>query len=304
MVSPAKKTIEIPSYAKLNLFLDVVGKRPDCYHDLVTLFERIDLCDTVRLRELSSNEIVIKATGEPVPTDSGNLAYKAADLIKRSQGLKAGIKIEIDKKIPVGAGLAGGSSNAASVLLGINRLFNLKLSARTLITYANRLGSDVAFFVYNRPFAMGRGRGGELRPVTFAKNTELWHLLFSPDLKVFTKDVYGLLDREKKASHTNMLTKKQADVNILLSCLKKKDLDLLNQSVYNRLSETVMKSYRLVSDLRSDLLDFGLKYVHMSGSGPTLFSIFKTKKEANSQMERLSCRFKDRCRIFLVSTAK
>lgn len=298
-MSTSCETLEIPSRAKINLFLDVLGTRPDGYHDLVTLFERITLKDTIRLTGISSDEIVVTSSGEAIPTDETNLAYRAADLIRRSQGIKRGVRIDIEKVIPVGAGLAGGSSNAASVLVGLNKLFGLKLDKKTLLAYANRLGSDVAFFVFNKSYALGLGRGGELKAVSLPKKRILWHLLFSPAIQVLTRDVYGLLDREEKIK----LTKKTPDVNILISCLREKDLVSLNRHIYNRLSETVMRSYSLVSDLRRDLLKAGLEVVHMSGSGPTLFSVFLSRQEAEKARKKLSRRFQDRCRIYLVSTA-
>ncbi len=305
------KSVEILSYAKLNLFLDVLGKRPDGYHDLVTLFERISLFDKIRLTALSSDEIVISSKGEEIPLDENNLAYKAANLLKQSLNVKTGVRIEIEKNIPVGAGLAGGSSNAAAVLVGLNKLFNLKLSKASLMRYAGRLGSDVAFFVFNKTFAVGRGRGGELSSVLLPKKYKLWHILFSPSIKVMTKDVYGLLDREQKQPKKRQkheksyrLTKNIHDVNILLSYLRKrKGGFLLNRNIYNRLSETVMNSYRLVSDLKSEINRFGLKYVHMSGSGPTLFCIFMTKGQAQKAYLKLSRLTQGKCRVFLVSSA-
>jgi 4-diphosphocytidyl-2-C-methyl-D-erythritol kinase len=323
------RSLRIISYAKLNLFLDVLGKRADGYHELETLFERITLADTLILTELTSDEIVVSSSCRDLPTDEKNLATQAASLLKESLGIQKGVKIEIQKNIPIGAGLAGGSSNAAAVLLGLTKLFGLKLSKKTLISYANRLGSDVAFFVFNARFALGKGRGNELKAVPMSKTIVLWHILFVPFAPVMTKDVYRLLDedarREKsskslkkmetcaknresyvffkdKKAPTNMLTKKRYDVNILISYLKNRNADSLNQNIYNRLSETVMKSYRFVSVLKSDLKKFGLKYVHMSGSGPTLFTTFKRKEEAEKLYGALKDRFSDRCSVFLVST--
>lgn len=303
------KALQISSPAKLNLFLEVLNRRPDGYHNIQTLFERISLSDTVFLSEVPQDEIVVSSSSPDIPSDHRNLAYKAADLIKRSCRIKKGVKIKIQKKIPVAAGLGGGSSNAAAVLLGLNKLFNLKLDNKALITLANRLGSDVAFFILDKKFALGMARGGELKPVFVPKNIKLWHLLFVPPIKIMTKDVYGLVDREeeaikkaKKQKKSLKLTKKIYDVNILLSYLRQGDLFLLNQNVYNRLSATVMESYSLVSALKSDLLQFGLKSVHMSGSGPALFTIFKTQKEAQGAFQKLRSRFLDRCSIFLAST--
>ncbi|HQP91719.1 MAG TPA: 4-(cytidine 5'-diphospho)-2-C-methyl-D-erythritol kinase [Candidatus Omnitrophota bacterium] len=299
------KTIEIKSFAKLNLFLDVLGKRPDGFHELETVFERISLHDTIRLTSLPSGGIVVKSNSSEIPKDHTNIAFKAAELVSRSYGIKNGIKIEILKNIPVGAGLAGGSSNAASVLLGLNRLFSLKLSKKKLLEFADKLGSDVAFFIYDRTFALGRGRGGELSSLSLPKNLKIWHILFSPGIKVLTKDVYGLLDREEKRSvpgGTNMLTKKTHNVNILASCLRRQDIDLLNQNIYNRLSGTVMNAYSFVSDIKTELNSFGLKYVHMSGSGPTLFTVFKTRAEAEKIFKKLLKRFK-KLKISLTSSA-
>lgn len=299
MLALRVKTLEVSAPAKLNLFLDVFYRRPDGYHELLTLFERISLADTLRLRQISGDSIVIAAVGEDIPRDSKNIAYQAADLIKRTHGIKSGIKIDIAKRIPVGAGLAGGSSDAAAVILGMNELFGLRLDKKTMIAYAHKLGSDVAFFIFNKSFALGTGRGGDLKSILLPKNVKFWHLLFTPYLKVMTKDVYALWDREGKSLK---LTKKHQDVNMLLSHLTRKDAVLLNRNIYNQLSETVMKSYRLVSDLRSDLLGTGLKFVHMSGSGPTLFTVFKTQEEALRVKDALGRRFQDRCRIFLAST--
>lgn len=302
-------TLVLNSPAKLNLYLDVLKKRADGYHDLLTLFERITLFDEIHLTPLSSDTIVISSDSPDIPLDENNLAYKAAELIKRSQGIQDGVKIRINKNIPVGAGLGGGSSNAASVLLGLNKMFHLKLSMDTLIAYANRLGSDVAFFIFNQSFAIGTDRGGKLTSSAELKNVKLWHLLFIPRIKVITKDVYFLLDQEentqKKAENpqkTLKLTKKLDDVNILISNLKNSDFDSLNRNIYNRLSVIVMKSYSLVSELKSDLSKLGLENAHMSGSGPTLFVNFKTNLEARDMFERIHNRISDRFKVFLAAT--
>ncbi|MFH0877494.1 MAG: 4-(cytidine 5'-diphospho)-2-C-methyl-D-erythritol kinase [Candidatus Omnitrophota bacterium] len=211
------KTLCLESPAKLNLFLDVINKRPDGYHNIVTLFERINLCDSVRLFAIHSDEIVVSCSHPDVPLDYRNLAWRAAELIKKSRDIRTGVKIEIDKRIPVGAGLGGGSSNAAAVLSGLSRLFKLKLDQKTLTGYANRLGSDVAFFILNKSFALGTDRGGDLKRVFVPKKLKLWHLLFIPPLKVMTKEIYGL--------HKSLaLTRKPLDVNILIRYLKGKNI--------------------------------------------------------------------------------
>lgn len=288
--------------AKLNLFLDIINKRPDGFHNILTLFERISLADTIQLTEINNDEIVIVSSGEDIPSGQCNLVYQAADLLRRSQGIKRGVKIELKKDIPVGAGLGGGSSDAASTLMGVNKLFGLKLSKSTLISYANRLGSDVAFFCLNKRFAIGKERGGELAPAAIPNNLIFWHVLFVLPIKIMTKDVYGLWDKLQNGKISLKLTKKPHDVNILISYLKRNDVPSLNRNIYNQLIEIVMNSYGLVSGLKADLLKSGLKNVHMSGSGATLFTTFKKESEAQAVFEDMTHRFSHRCRIILTST--
>jgi len=288
--------------AKLNLFLDILDKRPDGFHNIQTLFERISLVDTMRLTEINNDEIVVVSSSADIPCDQGNIVYQAADLLRRSQGIRKGVKIELKKDIPVGAGLGGGSSDAASTLMGMNKLFGLKLSRGTLVSYANRLGSDVAFFCLTKKFAIGKGRGGELEPVILPKNLIFWHILFVLPIKIMTKDVYGLWDKHKNGKKSLKLTKKPHDVNILISYLKRNDVSALNRNIYNQLSETVMNSYGLVSGLKADLLKAGLKNVHMSGSGSTLFTTFKKENEAQAAFKDMSNLFSHRCRVILTNT--
>ncbi len=288
--------------AKLNLFLDIINKRPDGFHNILTLFERISLADTIQLTEINNDEIVIVSSGEDIPSGQCNLVYQAADLLRRSQGIKRGVKIELKKDIPVGAGLGGGSSDAASTLMGVNKLFGLKLSKSTLISYANRLGSDVAFFCLNKRFAIGKERGGELAPAAIPNNLIFWHVLFVLPIKIMTKDVYGLWDKLQNGKISLKLTKKPHDVNILISYLKRNDVPSLNRNIYNQLIEIVMNSYGLVSGFKADLLKSGLKNVHMSGSGATLFTTFKKESEAQAVFEDMTHRFSHRCRIILTST--
>lgn len=306
--SPSRALV-VSAPAKLNLFLDILCRRPDGYHGILTLFERISLADTLRLTPLMVDTIVIDSPSPEIPLDRRNLAYQAAELLKRTQGVARGVRIEIKKNIPVGSGLGGGSSNAASVLLGLNDLFGLRLSQKTLIAYANRIGSDVAFFVSGRPFAIGRGRGGTLTRVRVPDRLRLWHVLFVPCVRVMTKDVYERWDEEaKKGAHLSQtgkslrLTKKAADVKILLSLIRTKRVLPLNRRIYNGLSETVMKSYGLVSELKDELLASGVEHVHMSGSGCALFTIHRTHGDAKKLYAMTRRRFSRRCRMFVAST--
>jgi 4-diphosphocytidyl-2-C-methyl-D-erythritol kinase len=299
----------LPSPAKLNLYLDVLGRRPDGYHELLTLFERISLCDTIRLTEIQTDEIVLSCDSRLIPCDATNLAWRAADLMRRSFGIKRGVKIEIQKRIPVGGGMGGGSSNAATVLSGMNRLFGMRLNRPVLIDLANRLGSDVAFFVSARRFAVGRGRGGELTGASIPSGVRLWHVLFVPPRNIITKDVYALFDRGSQRAKTGRnpqetltLTKNSENVNMLLSYLRRRDFCSLNRKIYNRLSEIVAESYGFVSELRADLSKLGFKWLHMSGSGPTLFVICKDQKYAQRVYDKARARLSDKYHLFIAVT--
>src|SRR3989339_1839042 len=144
--------VRVLSYAKLNLYLEILDKRPDGYHNLETIFERVSLADEIVIKRAPGNSIKIETDSPDIPKGSGNLAYQAAEFLKKNFGIFAGLVIKIKKRIPVGAGLGGGSSNAANTLLGLNYLWDLGLRAEELKEYASRLGSDVAFFIEDVSF--------------------------------------------------------------------------------------------------------------------------------------------------------
>lgn len=306
----ASASLVLSSPAKLNLFLDVLGRRPDGYHELLTVFERISLSDTIRLTRIPSSRIIVSSSSKDIPLDRNNIAYRAAELVLKSKGIKKGVKIDIEKRIPVGAGMGGGSSNAATVLKGLNRFFKLGFKQPELMEMANQLGSDVAFFVSGRRFAVGMGRGEVLSYPDLPLNLRIWHVLFVPFHKILTKDVYEGFDRaQKKALKQGKrgrilkLTKKEQDVNILLSYLSRTNVSSLNKKIFNRLSGTVIESYSFVSELKSDLSKLGLHSVHMSGSGPTLFVISRCQKFAQRVYDMARLRLSDKCRVFLAGTA-
>ena len=183
------------------------------------------------------------------------------------------------------------------------------LPISVLIDLANRLGSDVAFFVSGRRFAVGRGRGGELAGASIPSGVRLWHVLFVPPRNIITKDVYALFDRGSQRAKTGRnpqetltLTKNSENVNMLLSYLRRRDFCSLNRKIYNRLSEIVAESYGFVSELRADLSKLGFKWLHMSGSGPTLFVICKDQKYAQRVYDKARARLSDKYRIFIAVT--
>ena len=304
-------SLVLSSPAKLNLYLDVSGRRPDGYHELETLYERISLTDTVYIRRAASRDIRVTCTDPAVPRDRRNLVYQAADLMRRAYGVKDGLRIAIRKNIPVGAGLGGGSSNAATTLLALNELFGLKLSRAALIGHANELGSDVAFFIFGKKWALGRGRGGELTPVKGCGRLKYWHVLVVPKVQVLSRDVYAALKRRRRGGRrrrrrstgaTFGLTKKGGGVNMLLPYLRKKDIPFLDRALYNRLTEVVLNSNTFVSEVYNSLHACKYGRVHMSGSGPSLFVLMSDRPRAQRVFYAVRRRFQDRCRVFLAST--
>lgn len=276
------------SYAKLNLFLSVLNLRRDNYHNLDTIFERIDLCDRIKLTPLKNKEIKIISNSSQIPKDSSNFAYRAAKLLQDTFLLDNGVKIEILKRIPVGSGMGGGSSNAATVLIGLNKLWKLNLSKARLAELAGKIGSDAAFFIYNCPFALGQSRGEKITPLKKLNKLRLYHVLVVPKISVSTPMIYRQWDRLVlgKKKNKSRLTMPKANVKILTSVLLKKDLILLGKLLYNGLEPVTRKVFPKLSQIRNKFKELGMKSYLMSGSGPTFFGIVSSEEEAMSLYTR------------------
>jgi 4-diphosphocytidyl-2-C-methyl-D-erythritol kinase len=282
-------SLTVLSPAKLNLVLDVLRKRPDGFHELRTIFERISLTDRITLSRNKTKKITIICRHPDVPLSSGNLAYKAAAMLAQDFSISEGININIIKNIPVAAGLAGGSSNAAAVLSGLNRLWQLGLNTRELVNYASRLGSDVAFFLYDTSYALGEGRGEIIKPL--GVRTKLWHLLVTPRVKMLTKDVFARLKLN--------LTNKKDNVNILLPFLRKGDLGRLAGALSNDLEPAILSLRPDFIYLKKKLLDAGAIGVCFSGSGPSVFALAESQRHALSLRAKFDRRY---TQAFVVST--
>jgi 4-diphosphocytidyl-2-C-methyl-D-erythritol kinase len=211
-----------------------------------------------------------------VPKDSSNLCWRSAKLLQDAFNIEAGLDIEIIKRIPVGAGLGGGSGNAAAILLALNKLWNLNLSRKNLAELAKRVGSDVPFFIYDVPFAVGCGRGDRIKPVRALKNVRFWQVLVVPKLKVSTPAIYKEYDKDSG------LTAPKYDVKMLTSALRKKDLSFDNEFLFNSLEPVTAKLYPVVGRIKEGLKNLGAKLILMSGSGPAVFGIVASRKEALS----------------------
>ncbi len=275
----------LKSFAKLNLYLEVLSRRKDNYHQIKTIFERIDLCDKISLQSRRDRKISLSCDSPGVPTDNSNLAFRSARLLQDKFKVKKGVEIKIIKRIPVGAGLGGGSSNAACVLLGLDSLWRLRLSRKELLICARNIGSDVPFFIYNCPFAWGSGRGDKIKPIKVLNPVRLWHILVVPKIKVSTPLIYQKWDAltKKKVG----LTHPRYDVKILPLALCQKDLTWASAALFNSLETVTGRCYPEVGRIRERLCQLGLPAILMSGSGPAVFGITSNRKEAQEGARQL-----------------
>lgn len=279
----------IASYAKLNLALRVAGKRPDGFHELETLFERINLHDDLALSAAPEGQTVIECDHPGVPVDGRNLVFRAAALVRECCRVNYGVRFVLTKRIPVAAGLAGGSSNAAAALSGLNVFWKLGLSRPQLLAMARKLGSDVAFFLYETPFGLGTGRGEKIRP--FSLRHKFWHVLVTPKAPLLTKDVYAAWDAS--------LTKESSAVTMLVSSLRKNDISSVRRQLFNDLERPIRYLRPELASLFSRMDKAASGGVCFSGSGPSVFALVKDQSEA----ERVALKFRGSySQVFAVST--
>ena len=298
----------IKSFAKLNLYLRVLSKRKDNFHNLDTLFARIDLADTIILKGRKDSLIRIKCASRRVPKDETNLCFRAAELLRQELKINSGLEIEIKKHIPVGAGLGGGSSNAASVLLGLNKYWHLNLSKAKLAVLAAKLGSDVAFFVHDVKFALGSQRGDKIKPLTSLRNTKLWFILVYPGIKVSTPLIYEKFDLRLPGSHAALtsrgdiseLTRQPHNAKILFSELLKDGSRIDVKCLFNDLEAITISLYPVVNRVKQAFFALGLERVIMSGSGSTVFAICHCRAQAQDLSNKLRREHKS-WKIFLSS---
>ena len=255
--------------AKVNLGLHIHGKREDGFHELETIFQMVSLFDDVEL-ELLSSGIQLECDTPGIPTDDTNLVCKAALLLRKSYQVEGkGVSIRLKKKIPFGAGLGGGSGNAAGVLMGLNRLWDLNIEREKLFTLAAELGSDVPFFLTS-PCALGKGRGERLKVLESCSKFQV--LLVFPGFPIATSWVYQNLRLK--------LTKRPNNISILRKNLSLSNITSLGSQLYNDLESVVIQKFPEVKVVKDELWAWGALGVLLSGSGSTVFGIFDDPEKA------------------------
>jgi 4-diphosphocytidyl-2-C-methyl-D-erythritol kinase len=295
--------LAINSYAKVNLFLSVKNKRPDGYHTIESIFERISLCDRINIEKRSDKRIVLRCSDPGLPSGKNNLAVKAALLLSRRYGITKGVTIDLLKRIPTGAGMGGGSSNAAAVLSGLNKLWDLGLSEKQLVHLAAEIGSDVPFFVYNCSFALVKGRGDLIKPLPVPPKVRLWHVIVVPKIQVSTPLIYkhwDKLDSSKKIS-VSMLTRPASDAKLILLALNRQGPDFGLSGLFNSLEAVTMGLYPRVLAAKQAFSGLGIKTILMTGSGSAVFGIVSSRKEAAAFSKKLKAQNRF-WRIFVAST--
>ena len=283
------KSLRLSSPAKLNLYLKILSKRPDGFHNIKTLFQRINLCDELSFQPDDSGKIRISCDHPKVPTGSKNLVYKVARQLQELKPVSLGVKIDIQKNIPVAAGLAGGSSNAATALIGLNRVWKLGLSRRELLNIARKIGSDVAFFLHDTAWALGTEKGDKIRKLDIPK--KLYFVLVTPCVSLYSWKVYGAFKMQ--------LTKPGDDANILIRNLKQGNILEVGQLLKNDLEAAAIHLCPRLRPLKKKIQSLGITGVMVSGSGPSIFGIAESEQKAQEVRQRLIKRYKQ---VFVVRT--
>ena len=257
--------MELLAPAKVNLHLEVLGKRPDGYHEIQTLMHRVDLCDEMAI-SLEGEGIKLVADGEGIPEGRENLACRAAQVFFEELGIQKGLKIRLKKRIPIAAGLGGGSSDAATVMMGLNDLLETGWAQDRLMALGAKIGADVPFFIFQKP-ALAGGIGAKLAPVGLPE--PIWFLMLIPPFPISTAWAYGTYDRlSNQGKEPVPLKDSYADIAEILPILR------------NDLEAAAFWMFPQIKRMKEELLAKGAQGALMTGSGPVTYGIFPSPKEA------------------------
>ena len=272
--------MRLKALAKINLGLDVLRRKEDGYHEVKMIMQTINLHDQIHMKKIKEDEIRIRTNLYYLPNNENNLAYKAAKMLKDEFHLPGGVLINLKKYIPVAAGMAGGSSDAAAVLFGMNKMYGLKLSMQELMDRGVKLGADVPYCIM-RGTALAEGIGEKLTKLPAMPKCHI--LIAKPPINVSTKFVYENL-------HANDLKPEDhPPVDIQIEALQEGDLEKLVANMGNVLERVTVPEYPVIDEIRQLMLDSGALGAMMSGSGPTVFGIFTSyakAKEAYKKVEK------------------
>ena len=268
--------IQLKALAKINLGLDVLRRREDGYHEVKMIMQTIGLHDDLEIRKTKTPGIQVKTNLYYLPTNENNLVYKAAKLLMDEFQIQDGVSIQLKKRIPVAAGMEGGSSDGAAVLWGINQMYGLGLSMQALMERGVRLGADVPYCI-QRGTALAEGIGEKLSVLPPMPKCTI--LIAKPGISVSTKFVYENL-------HANDLKPEQhPDVDSMIEAMRQKDLGLLCSRMGNVLETVTIPAYPVINEIKRTMMDNGAIGSMMSGSGPTVFGIFDSPAAAKQAVK-------------------
>ena len=289
------RPLEKNSPCKVNLLLNILGKRPDGFHELETVLQPVNLCDRLTF-ERRGGAVELSCSAADLPVDSRNLVHRAATGFLQAAKISDGVRIHLEKKIPLAAGLGGGSGNAATTLLALNELFGQPLSAAKLGELAASLGSDVPFFLQNQP-ALATGRGEKIQTLDFfpALRGKIF-LLIHPGFGISTPWAYQNLARFPEA-----LNGRPGRAQKLIAKLQTGDLRIASAEFYNSLEAPALEKYPVLALFQEFLCANGALAALMSGSGSTTFAITENKAAAESLVEKLKSKFGKSCWIAVVA---
>lgn len=271
------REMHIKARGKINLGLDVVRKREDGYHEVRMVMQTVNLFDHIMLRRNGEEGIQMRSRRKTyLPMNENNLAYKAADLLRQEFGLTDGLEIVLDKRIPVAAGMAGGSADAAAVLYGVNRMYGLGLSMKELQKRGVKLGADIPYCLM-RGTALAEGIGEILSPLPAAPHCHV--VIAKPPINVSTKWVYGTLRANELTEHP--------DIDGLIDCLREQDLQGLCDKMGNVLETVTIPAHPVIGEIKKLMMEQGAVGSMMSGSGPTVFGLFSDKEAAARCVEAI-----------------
>ena len=268
--------MELRALGKINLGLDVLGRRENGYHDVRMVMQTVYLYDLITLEKKEEPGIELATNLSFLPVNENNLAYRAAKLLMDEFHISGGLRIELEKHIPVAAGMAGGSSNAAAVLYGMNRLFSLGLTEKELMERGVTLGADVPYCIL-RGTVLAEGIGEILTPLPPMPRCQI--LLAKPPINVSTKMVYEKVDSCQIGEHP--------DIDGLINGLKEQDLEKVASSMGNVLEKVTIEEYPVIDEIKQVMKENGALNAMMSGSGPTVFGIYADRAKARAAAARI-----------------
>jgi 4-diphosphocytidyl-2-C-methyl-D-erythritol kinase len=273
----SKEIIKLHAFAKINLGLRVLGRRADGFHEISTIFQTVTLCDRLTFEATADKRLELICTDPDIPTDDSNLVLRAAKALRVRYGVSRGVRVRLEKNVPAGGGLGGGSSDAAATLLALSHLWGLKTDACELSELSARLGADVPFF-FTGGTALGTGTGTEIEPLEDAPKTHL--VVVTPAVRVSTAEAYEALDAPA-------LTKPNGLVNLSVSRTEADFRDSLCDVMSNDFEAVVVRLYPEIGRARDALLSADAARASLSGSGSSVYGVFESELEAGRAAEAL-----------------